>query len=82
MATKIPGFGQYYSTDKDQDFLWQLNSEFKQDNVVFIRGANVKKPSPMYKKTKLGKKYLVIVKQFFQCQVVITFGYFRKTLPK
>ena len=28
MATKIPGFGQYYSTDKDQDFLWQLNSEF------------------------------------------------------
>ena len=34
----------------------------KQDNVAFIRGANVKKPSSMYKKTKLGKKYLVIVK--------------------
>ena len=50
MTSKIPGFGQYYSTDKDQDFLWQLNSEFKQDNVAFMRGANVKKPSPMYKK--------------------------------
>ena len=34
----------------------------KQDKVAFICGANVKKPSPMYKKTKLGKKYLVIVK--------------------
>ena len=37
---------------------------------------------PCIKNTKLGKKYLVIVELFFQCQVVFTFGYFRNTLPK